>query len=193
MESSKKKKLISLAIFLGIGYLLFKKASEPNMSNEINSNMLDWYGAKSISEIKDAITETASNYRWGADFTDLYNALFEIVAVESDFGHAKDTTRESGEGLTQFDKVTFNELFALAKAENKLPNAFNNLTYYDLRKNPKFSLFMARYFLYKRIPHKIPSTVEARGKDWKKYYNTIYGKGTESHYISQNARWAKYK
>lgn len=167
--------------------------SEPNMNNELNSNMLEWYGAKSISEIKDAITETASSYRWGADFTDLYNALFEIVAVESDFGNAKDTTRESGEGLTQFDKTTFNELYAKARAENKLPNKFENLTYYDLRKNPRFSLFMARFFLYKRIPHKIPNTIEARAKDWKKYYNTIYGKGTESHYIQQESRWKKYK
>lgn len=193
MESNKKTKLISLAIFLGVGYVIFKKMSEPNMSNEVNSNMLDWYGAKSISEIKDAITETASSYRWGADFNDLYNALFEIVAVESDFGHAKDTTRESGEGLTQFDKVTFSELFAKAKAENKLPRAFESLTYYDLRKNPRFSLFMARFFLYKRIPHKIPNTIEARAKDWKKYYNTIYGKGTESHYIKQESRWNQYK
>lgn len=193
MESNKKTKLISLAVFLGIGYLIFKKMSEPNMNNEINSNMLEWYGAKSISEIKDAITETASNYRWGADFTNLYNALFEIVAVESDFGHAKDTTKESGEGLTQFDKTTFNELYQKAQAENKMPREFYNLTYYDLRKNPRFSLFMARYFLYKRVPHAIPNSVESRAKDWKKYYNTIYGKGTESHYISQNERWKKYK
>lgn len=155
--------------------------------------MFNYYGAKSISDIKDAITTTASNYRWGADYNNLYNALFEIVCAETNFGHAKDTTKESGEGLTQFDKTTFNELYAQSQAENKLPRAFYGLTYYDLRKNPSFSLFMARYFLYKRIPHAIPSTVEGRAKDWKKYYNTIYGKGTEAHYISRELAWRAYK
>lgn len=159
----------------------------------INENMLLYYGAKNETEIKELITEIASKYAWGANFTDLYNALFEIIATESDFGHAKDTTRESGEGLTQFDKVTFNELYSQAQLEKRLPSDLQGLTYYDLRKNPKFSIFMARYFLFKRIPHKIPSTIQGRAEDWKKYYNTIYGKGTVTHYQKMTAKWEHLK
>lgn len=158
-----------------------------------DENMLKYYGARNEAEIKDIIVEIASKYAWGANFTDLYNMLFEIICAETNFGHAKDTTLESGEGLTQFDKTTFNELYSQAQLEKKLPSEFNGLTYYDLRKNPKFSVFMARYFIYKRIPHKIPSTIEGRANDWKKYYNTIYGAGTIQHYMNAEARWSHLK
>lgn len=159
----------------------------------INEKMLEYYGVRNEVEIKSLITEIAVKYAWGANFTDLYNALFEIIAVETDFGHAKDTTLESGEGLTQFDKVTFNELYSQAYLEKRLPTEFHGLDYYALRKNPKFAIFMARYFLFKRVPHKIPSTIAERGKDWKKYYNTIYGKGTETHYQKMVAKWEKIR
>lgn len=195
MQSSKKDKILKLGIFLGGFYLVYRAffSERVAMENAENSQMFESYGAKSISDIKSAIIDTASLYAWGANFTDLYNALFEIVCAETNFGHAKDTTRESGEGLTQFDKTTFSELYARAMAEGKMPSKFQGLTYYDLRKNPHFSLFMARYFLYKRIPHKIPSTIENRANDWKKYYNTIYGKGTVQHYINAEARWRHLK
>lgn len=188
MRNLNKKQQIALCSLI-FGGVIFWKWTKKGTEAVYNEAMYQYYGARNESEIKDAITETASKYAWGANFTDLYNALFEIVCAETNFGHAKDTTLESGEGLTQFDKVTFNELFSQAKLEKKLPTEFYELTYYDLRKNPRFSLFMARYFLFKRVSHKIPSTIEGRAADWKKYYNTIYGKGTVEHYKSMVAKW----
>lgn len=195
MQSNKKDKILKFGIFCGIGFLIYRSffSERAQVEKAENSVMFESYGARNIAEIKDAITETASLYAWGANFIDLYNFLFEIVCAETNFGHAKDTTRESGEGLTQFDKATFNELFQKATAEGKMPREFQNLTYYDLRKNPRFSLFMARYFIFKRIPHKIPKTIAERAKDWKKYYNTIYGKGTEAHYLSAESKWSYLK
>lgn len=189
------QKIRNFAIFLSVSYLIYRYflSGKAVMENAKDSQIFECYGAKSISEIKDAITDTASLYAWGANFTDLYNMLFEIVCAETNFGTARDTTKESGEGLTQFDKITFNELFQKAMAEGKMPRKFQALNYYDLRKNPYFSLFMARYFLFKRIPHRIPSTIEGRAHDWKRYYNTIHGKGTIKHYIDAESRWSYYK
>jgi hypothetical protein len=191
ISAEKQRKIAIFGVLCGVAYLAwrgFEKSIETE-AQVVNENMLKYYGAKSESEIKDAITEIAGNYSYGANFTDLYNFLFEIVCAETNFGNAKDTTLESGEGLTQFDKTTFTELYNLAQAEKKLPSEFYNLTYYDLRKNPRFSIWMARYFVYKRIPHKIPSTIDGRASDWKKYYNTIYGAGTVEHYKSMVSKW----
>jgi hypothetical protein len=189
LSKDKQRKLIIFSALCGVAWLWYRNLEKSAESAIVNQNMLNYYGAKNETEIKDCITEIASKYAYGANFTDLYNFLFEIICAETNFGNAKDTTTESGEGLTQFDKTTFNELFNQSKNENKLPSAFQNLTYYDLRKNPKFSIYMARYFIYKRIPHKIPSNIDDRAADWKKYYNTIYGKGTTEHYKNMVAKW----
>lgn len=54
-----------------------------------------------------------------------------------------------------------------------------------LRYNPYLSLIFTRLF-YRLIPEAIPETIEGRAKYWKKYYNTVLGKGTVEHYLEMN-------
>lgn len=39
---------------------------------------------------------------------------------------------------------------------------------------------------YRLIPEAILETIEGRAKYWKKYYNTVLGKGTVEHYLEMN-------
>ena len=36
---------------------------------------------------------------------------------------------------------------------------------------------------YRRVPKALPKTVEECASQWKQYYNTEHGAGTESHFI----------
>ena len=39
---------------------------------------------------------------------------------------------------------------------------------------------------YILIPETIPTTIEGRAKYWKKFYNSVDGKGTLDHYVYAN-------
>lgn len=154
-----------------------------------DSNLWKCYGVKSTKEILRIIDSVADNFSYGANKINLKRFLFEIIATESDFGNAKDTTLSSGEGLTQFDKITFNELHTELKNKGTTFGNCQNVSYETLRKNPDYSVLLCRYFLYRRIPSAIPSDITQRARQWKVYYNTRFGKGTESHYINMANKW----
>lgn len=183
---TKKDKILTFGIFAGIAYLAYKyiaDSTEREIKESTMTNQQLYYGVADDSEILAIINEITSKYHYNANKDNLKRMLFEIVATESDFGNARDASRAYGEGLTQFDKVTYNELRdeILRRGEN--PYNLQSTPYDKLRENPKVQIFMTRYFIYRRIPHAIPNTIEARANDWKKYYNTVYGKGTVEHYI----------
>lgn len=205
----KKKNKIAL-LYAGIGafiiYYFYKSAysegaidllkgfanmdNENNESSAVQTNQSLYYGVTGGNdEILRIISEVANKYNFGANKNNLSKFLFEICAVESDFGWAKDYTTASGEGLTQFDKPTYNELRQSAINSGLKPYNIESTEYGALRKNPKLQIFMARYFLYKRIPQAIPASIAERAKQWKKYYNTHLGAGTESGYISKANKW----
>lgn len=164
------------------------KKVENNTTPQTNQSL--YYGINGgNNEILQIIAEITNNYNFGANKNNLSKFLFEICAVESDFGWAKDYTTNSGEGLTQFDKPTYNELRQSAIWSGLKPYNLETTEYNSLRKNPKLQIFMARYFLYKRIPQAIPADIAGRAKQWKKYYNTHFGAGTESGYISKANKW----
>lgn len=186
---TKQSKILTFLSLAGLGYFAIMRASE-NTENEIKESAMTnqelYYGVKDDTEILSIINEIANKYAYGANINNLKKMLFEIVATESDFGNAKDASRAYGEGLTQFDKTTYNELRneILNRGEN--PYDLKNVTYDKLRENPKVQIYMTRYFIYRRIPHAIPNTLESRANDWKIYYNTKYGKGTVEHYITMS-------
>lgn len=191
---NKKDKILSFGIFVGVAYLTYKyitNSTEKEVKESTMTNQQKYYGVKDDAEILSIINEITQNYSYGANKENLKKMLFEIVATESDFGNAVDKSQSYGEGLTQFDKITYNELRdeVLKRGEN--PYNLKNVSYETLRENPKVQIFMTRYFIYRRIPHAIPSTIELRASDWKKYYNTIYGKGTVDHYIKMSNKHYK--
>lgn len=151
---------------------------------------LTYYGVNGGSPaILQMIEEVATNYTLGANKQNLKALLFEICAVESGFGTAIDTTLTSGEGLTQFDRTTFNEIKSYMLSKDIDVYNLSNTSYEMLRTNPKLSLLMTRYFFYSRVNEAIPSEIENRAAQWKKYYNTYLGAGTEAAYIREAKNW----
>ena len=63
---------------------------------------------------------------------------------------------------------------------------------YNLMYNLAFQVAMCRIHYY-RVSEKIPSTFEGYAYYWKKYYNTIYGKGTEKEFLEKWKRFEKIK
>lgn len=172
------------------GFLDFIGGNKMENQTMPQSNKTLYYGVTGgNNEILDIIYEVTNRYNFGANKNNLSKFLFEICAVESDFGDARDYTTLSGEGLTQFDRATYNELKQSAIASGYKPYNIESTEYGALRKNPRLQIFMARYFLYKRIPQAIPADIAGRAKQWKKYYNTHLGAGTESGYISKANKW----
>lgn len=191
---NKKDKILSFGIFVGVAYLTYKyitNSTEKEVKESTMTNQQKYYGVKDDAEILSIINEITQNYSYGANKENLKKMLFEIVATESDFGNAVDKSQSYGEGLTQFDKITYNELRGEILKRGESPYNLKNVSYETLRENPKVQIFMTRYFIYRRIPHAIPSTIELRASDWKKYYNTIYGKGTVDHYIKMSNKHYK--
>lgn len=190
-------RLSKILLLSGIGfggYFAYKKLNEggSDIVSEVkkDSNQYLYYGVKGGNdEILYIIDEVARMYNFGANQKNLSKFLFEICAVESDFGNAIDKTRNSGEGLTQFDRPTYDELRSDAIKNKWIVYNIANTDYSQLRTNPKLQIFMTRYFIYKRIPSAIPADVAGRAKQWKKYYNTHLGAGTENGYISKANKW----
>lgn len=188
---SRNNTIGSFCAFCIVSFLAWQWLSRKQEESLIESGVVSvdtqslYYGVNGgDSEILSIIDEVATKHTMGANVTLLKKALFEIVATESDFGYAIDRTTSSGEGLTQFDKTTYDELRneLLKKGEN--PYNLESTPYNALRTNPKLQIYMTRYFLYRRIPSAIAPTLSGRAEQWKKYYNTIYGAGTASHYES---------
>lgn len=189
-----KKKLISIGgavICLALFYRFYGryKVQETEIFSD-DSNLYQCYGVKGgVKEILRIIDNVANEFSYGANKDNVRRFLFEIIATESDFGNAKDTTLSSGEGLTQFDKITFNELHTELKNKGVTFGNCQNVNYSNLRQNPAYSVLLCRYFIYRRIPSAIPNTIQERARQWKVYYNTRFGKGTESHYVNMSNKW----
>lgn len=121
--------------------------------------------------------------------------LAETIAVESRNGKATDHSKAYGEGLTQFDRGTFNYVkdhFSQSRY-NDLTNRIKtllqvnvvNAKYEDLRKSPMLSIVYARLRYY-MISDPIPNTLLGRWLYYKKWFNSVQGATTQVKYM--NAR-----
>lgn len=122
--------------------------------------------------------------------------LSELIAVESDNGNAKDYSQNYGEGLTQFDRSTYESVktyFLQSKFKDLLQKIKTyclvdvaNSTYQDLRVSPMLSIVMARLLFYK-LPHSIPADKYDRWLLYKKYFNSELGATTkDKYYLASN-------
>lgn len=119
--------------------------------------------------------------------------LAETIAIETRNGDARDYSENYGEGLTQFDRGTFNTIknrFSLSKnfgiVEKIKKYLFTDITkinYEDLRTNPLASIIYAR-LLYLTVPAPIPKTFDGRWEYYKKYFNSYLGASTYQKYVS---------
>ena len=121
--------------------------------------------------------------------------LLETASAETGAGTIKDSTIYAGMGITQIDKLPFEDIKNRTRQyhKNKLIKYFDidiDLVAWDsLAYNPLLSMIFTR-LKYKLIPEPIPNSIENRAIYWKKYYNTKAGKGTVEHYLEMNMEFA---
>lgn len=116
--------------------------------------------------------------------------LFETAKAETGLGSIEDKTIGAGIGICQFDKFPFNDLKKRSltfkdKILKDLGVDISLVEWEHLRYNSFLSLLFCR-LLYKPFSEEIPKDKTSRAGYWKRYYNTVAGKGTIEHYLKMN-------
>ena len=158
----------------------------------VNNQQFQCYGITNEIDIKALVRYVSICYSKGANPENLYKNLMEIASAESGLGSiGYTTTRGYGYGLFQFDRVAFDTIKAKIKTFDSglflmiTQRLIDDIKYDDLKTQALTATFFARAYLYYRIPEKIGETIEIRARQWKQYYNTPLGKGTEQGYINK--------
>lgn len=120
-----------------------------------------------------------------------FHLLIETAAVETKLGHYKDPTPNgAGRGLNQVDPDTFDWLQVkyrdTAIAMDILDATgidIGRVNHDELDYNPLLSMIWCR-LRYCAVPTAIPESQAERAAYWKKFYNTVAGKGTVEHYMT---------
>lgn len=150
-----------------------------------------------INKIFDSIFTTSKE-----EYT---NLLLGTCAVESDFGsarrqHGVKNKFVGGYGIFQVEPATHDYLidqYLLKKPElRKIVLSFYNkeLSKYDnLQQNDLYlaSIAYVKYLSCKNLFQfpEDPNNIEALAKIWKKYYNTILGKGKEEEFVKKYRKY----
>lgn len=121
---------------------------------------------------------------------DSANLVLGTIAQESAFGkYRKQLGNGPALGICQMEPNTFNDIINNylkyhkdIEEKIKLICHLNVLNSIDLISNDKLSICMCRVH-YLRVKESIPNTIEGYAYYWKRYYNTIKGKGTEEEFI----------
>ncbi|MCT7596440.1 hypothetical protein [Aliarcobacter butzleri] len=119
--------------------------------------------------------------------------IIETAVAETGLGKIEDKTDAAGMGITQFDKIPFDDIrnrsIKLRPIILKeLGVDISKVDWDDLRYNIFLSLLFAR-LLYWLKGEPIPKTIEERAAYWKLHYNTKLGKGTVEHYLMMNEKY----
>lgn len=116
--------------------------------------------------------------------------IIETAIAETGLGQIEDKTVDAGMGITQFDKLPFDDVKNRSmklkeKIKKELHIDISLVEWDDLRYNQFLALLFTRlHYWLKGDP--IPATIEERAKYWKLHYNTVLGKGTPEHYLEMN-------
>lgn len=116
--------------------------------------------------------------------------LLETAQQETHLGQYRDPTPDgAGRGITQFDKIGIDDIIDRARESDKekVREAFgidlDQLEHDDIDFQP-LTCFILTRLKYKKIPARIPESLEGRAEYWKEHYNTVAGKGHASEYVS---------
>ena len=146
-----------------------------------------------IFDSVDAVCTSLGNGKHNA----AHKLVLGTIATETNFSEYKDPTPfRAGSGLCQFDFVGYQEVIVRTKERHKkkILNDFdiviNKVTYEMLEYNPLLSIIFCRLF-YKLIPDEIRDDLYSMSHYWKKYYNTIAGKGTQEKFVSKYNHYVK--
>jgi hypothetical protein len=155
-----------------------------------------YYGAKSHDQIMRYARKACDTLGHGA-FNAALPLLLETAAAETQLGTFPDSTQNNGFGITQLDHIAIGDIKTRIRLrdKNRIRSAYTvditTITANDIHSDPQWSFLFARLH-YKLRPEEIPGSLIERAAYWKKFYNTVAGKGTESHYI-QSAKAHLYQ
>lgn len=119
--------------------------------------------------------------------------IIETAIAETGLGQIEDKTAGAGMGITQFDKLPFDDIRDRSiklrpKILKELHIDISLVEWDDLRYNQFLALLFTRlHYWLKGDP--IPARIEERAKYWKLHYNTVQGKGTSEHYLEMNRKY----
>lgn len=107
--------------------------------------------------------------------------IMGTIAHESLFGKYRKQIRGPALGIIQMEPNTFNWLKGVY--DDRFP-FIKNFTSSDLVNNDELAIIFCR-LRYLVVPESLPSAGDLVGQAryWKKYYNTVYGKGRVKDYI----------
>lgn len=150
------------------------------------------YGYVNDTAVQDMCMLVCACLGFGAN-NKAHKLIYETGVAETGFGDIPDKTLGAGMGITQFDKLPFDDIkkrsmHLKGKILSDLGVDISLVEWEHLRYNPYLSLIFTR-LLYKLVTEAVPSTIEERAKYWKKYYNTEAGKGTPEHYLEMNKKY----
>ncbi len=124
--------------------------------------------------------------------------LFETAAAETLCGTVPDKTRHgAGRGLFQCDEIAHRDVVTRAKQSDvdALEKAFDfdlrRIQWDDLNYSPLVAAAVCRLH-YKLRPEALPLSLNGRAEYWKKYYNTVAGKGSAADYLHRVSMCERY-
>lgn len=120
---------------------------------------------------------------------DSVNLILGTIAQESAYGKYRKQMYGPALGICQMEPETFNDICKnylkyhpdLAERIKEVCKV-NVFSAADLITNDKLSICFCRIH-YLRVKEPITTTIEGYAAYWKKYYNTVKGKGTETEFI----------
>ena len=142
-----------------------------------------------INEDAQMICDCIGNGKFGT----AKEMIIETAIAETGLGQIEDKTVDAGMGITQFDKLPFDDVKNRSmklkeKIKKELHVDISLVNWDDLRYNQFLALLFTRlHYWLKGDP--IPATIEERANYWKLHYNTKFGKGTVEHYLEMNSKY----
>lgn len=190
---------------LYIERILWKKGLRGNPAN-LNKSLSQVFTKEDIAEAKhwdvqekgekivtDLTTEIGNTFNIPSSY------LRRIAQAESRYGKDKGTFTGNDQGIWQFNKLGWKETqrktTILDKARNRIYTEYGivwaNVTRKDLHK-PVYAALAAMLHIVSRLNididtdhQKIPEDQRAQGEIWKKWYNSIKGKGTVAKWMER--------
>lgn len=178
--------IIPLLVGIGVGFM------------QTLSERYKCYGVNTNTEVTAAIEYAVQMFSYGANKDNLRDLLKETAIAESNYGNALyNPMRTFGRGIFQFDRIGMQQALQVAtnkgalgkiQASDLYPFAIDlrhlDTVYIEFTQRAVLQAILCRFY-YLGVKEAIPSTLEARAKYWKKYYNSELGAGTPEAYISR--------
>ena len=138
-------------------------------------------------QLESLVIRTLEEYKLFSE--EAVNLIIGTIAQESRGGtYIRQLNDGPARGIAQIEKPTFDWL------KDKFQHRFGleHFEFEQLEWDLKASILFCR-LRYLAVPEALPTTIGGMATYWKKYYNTVYGGGTEAEYIINYQNYIKVK